>query len=88
MITKARQMSTAHPATPAASGDAPRPALSVFDAVMIIVGIVIGGGIYALPPAIAGLTGSFDWMLIAWALSAWAQRAQRRRDEAHFRGLA
>jgi amino acid transporter len=38
----------------------------MFDAVMIIVGIVIGGGIFALPPAIAGLTGSFDWMLAAW----------------------
>jgi len=50
--------------------DAPRPALSVFDAVMIIVGIVIGGGIFALPPAIAGLTGSFDWMLIAWGVGA------------------
>ncbi len=63
-------MSTAHPATKPANGDAPRPALSIFDAVMIIVGIVIGGGIYALPPAIAGLAGSFDWMLIAWAIGA------------------
>lgn len=49
---------------------APKPALSTFDAVMIIVGIVIGGGIFALPPAIAGLTGSFDWMLIAWGVGA------------------
>jgi APA family basic amino acid/polyamine antiporter len=44
----------------------PTPLLSMFDAVMIIVGIVIGGGIFALPPAIAGLTGSFHWMLAAW----------------------
>ena len=50
--------------TPAAT--TPTPQLSQFDAVMIIVGIVIGGGIFALPPAIAGLTGSFDWMLAAW----------------------
>ncbi|MCU0949574.1 MAG: APC family permease [Burkholderiaceae bacterium] len=49
---------------------APKPALSTFDAVMIIVGIVIGGGIFALPPAIAGLTGSLDWMLIAWGAGA------------------
>jgi basic amino acid/polyamine antiporter, APA family len=49
---------------------APQPALSIFDAVMIITGIVIGGGIFALPPAIAGLTGSFDWMLIAWGAGA------------------
>ena len=53
-----------------AADSAPRPALSVFDAVMIITGIVIGGGIFALPPAIAGLTGSLDWMLIAWGAGA------------------
>jgi amino acid transporter len=52
------------------SSDQPKPALSTFDAVMIIVGIVIGGGIFALPPAIAGLTGSLDWMLIAWGAGA------------------
>jgi APA family basic amino acid/polyamine antiporter len=52
-------------ATPVANA-APTPQLSVFDAVMIIVGIVIGGGIFALPPAIAGLSGSVDWMLAAW----------------------
>jgi amino acid transporter len=52
------------------SSDHPKPALSIFDAVAIIVGIVIGGGIFALPPAIAGLTGSFDWMLIAWSAGA------------------
>jgi amino acid transporter len=52
------------------SSDQPKPALSTFDAVMIIVGIVIGGGIFALPPAIAGLTGSLDWMLLAWGAGA------------------
>ncbi len=52
------------------TSDQPKPALSTFDAVMIIVGIVIGGGIFALPPAIAGLTGSLDWMLIAWGAGA------------------
>jgi len=60
---------TSTPAATAGEG-APRPALSVFDAVMIITGIVIGGGIFALPPAIAGLTGSLDWMLIAWGVGA------------------
>jgi amino acid transporter len=50
--------------------EAPKAQLSTFDAVMIIVGIVIGGGIFALPPAIAGLTGSVDWMLIAWGVGA------------------
>ena len=45
---------------------APRPALSVFDAVMIITGIVIGGGIFSMPPLVAGVTGSVQWMLTAW----------------------
>ena len=46
---------------------APERQLSHLDAVMIIVGIVIGGGIFALPPAIAGFTGSPGWMWAAWA---------------------
>lgn len=52
-------------ATNAAEG-APRPALSVFDAVMIITGVVIGGGIFSMPPLVAGVTGSVQWMLVAW----------------------
>jgi amino acid transporter len=56
------------PRFPAAAADAaPRPALSIFDAVMIITGIVIGGGIFSMPPLVAGITGSVQWMLIAWA---------------------
>ena len=46
----------------------PKPALSVFDAVMIITGIVIGAGIYSAPPVVAKFTGSVEWMLIAWVL--------------------
>jgi amino acid transporter len=48
----------------------PGPNLSTLDAVMIIVGIVIGGGIFALPSAIAGLAGSPAWMWAAWAAGA------------------
>jgi amino acid transporter len=44
--------------------------LSVFDGVMIITGVVIGGGIFALPPMVAGLAGSVPWMFVAWALGA------------------
>jgi len=47
---------------------APKPALSVFDAVMITVGIVIGAGIFRTPSMVAGVTGSVDWMMIAWVL--------------------
>lgn len=50
--------------------DTPRPALSTFDAVMIIVGIIIGGGIFSFPPLVAGMTGSVEWMFGAWLLGA------------------
>jgi amino acid transporter len=49
-----------------AADSAPRPTLSAFDAVMIITGIVIGGGIFSMPPLVAGVTGSVQWMLVAW----------------------
>ena len=49
---------------------APQPLLSVFDGVMIITGVVIGGGIFALPPMVAGLAGSPQWMYAAWVLGA------------------
>jgi len=35
---------------------------------MIVVGIVIGAGIFRTPSMVAGVTGSVDWMLIAWVL--------------------
>jgi len=47
---------------------APKPTLSVLDAVMITVGIVIGAGIFKTPSMVAGITGSVDWMLIAWVV--------------------
>ncbi|HQR22345.1 MAG TPA: amino acid permease [Burkholderiaceae bacterium] len=49
---------------------APRRVLSVFDGVMIIVGIIIGGGIFAFPPLVAGMTGSVEWMFGAWLFGA------------------
>jgi amino acid transporter len=48
----------------------PRPVLSVFDGVMIITGIVIGGGIFSLPPLVASIAGSVEWMFYAWLLGA------------------
>jgi basic amino acid/polyamine antiporter, APA family len=48
----------------------PKPVLSIFDGVMIITGIVIGGGIFSLPPLVAGSTGSVEWMFFAWLLGA------------------
>jgi amino acid transporter len=60
---------TSSPGTPD-SRAAPKPALSVFDAVMIIAGIIIGGGIFSFPPLVAGTTGSVGWMFGAWVFGA------------------
>ena len=48
----------------------PKPTLSIFDGVMIITGIIIGGGIFSFPPLVAGMTGSVEWMFGAWAFGA------------------
>lgn len=66
MTDAARSSTPSHPALTAIAS--PRPALSVFDAVMITVGIVVGAGIFKTPSMVAGVTGSIDWMLIAWVL--------------------
>jgi len=50
--------------------DTPRPTLSVFDAVMIVTGIVIGSGIFAFPQLVANITGSVEWMFAAWIIGA------------------
>jgi len=47
---------------------APVPTLSVFDAVMITVGIVIGAGIFETPSLVAGIAGTPAMMLAAWVL--------------------
>jgi len=47
---------------------APKPALSVWDATMITVGIVIGAGIFQTPSLVADITGSPATMLAAWIL--------------------
>jgi amino acid transporter len=46
----------------------PAPALSVFDATMITVGIVIGAGIFQTPTMVAGIAGTPELMLLAWVL--------------------
>jgi basic amino acid/polyamine antiporter, APA family len=61
---------TTLPSSAVSADAAPRPVLSVFDGVMIITGVVIGGGIFALPPMVAGLAGSVGWMYGAWVLGA------------------
>jgi APA family basic amino acid/polyamine antiporter len=60
-------MSQANSAAPA---NAPQPVLSVFDTVMITVGIVIGAGIFKTPPLVAQFMGSTPAMFAAWVAGA------------------
>ena len=53
-------------ASTSSTSDVPTPALSVFDAVMITVGIVIGAGIFETPAMVANIAGSPTTMLAAW----------------------
>jgi APA family basic amino acid/polyamine antiporter len=46
----------------------PRPVLSVFAAVMITVGIVVGAGIFQTPALVASIAGSPLAMMAAWLL--------------------
>jgi amino acid transporter len=48
--------------------EAPAPTLSVFDATMITVGIVIGAGIFETPVLVASFAGSPGTMIAAWVL--------------------
>ena len=48
--------------------DTPQQVLGVREAVAIIVGIVIGAGIFKAPALVAGMTGSATWMFSAWLL--------------------
>ena len=58
-------------ASPLETTAAERPAtLSVWDAVSVIVGIVVGAAIFKTPPIVFGAAGSVSAGLISWALGA------------------
>lgn len=46
----------------------PTQRLTAFSAIAIIVGIVIGAGIFKTPSMVAGVTGDAGWLLVAWFL--------------------
>ncbi len=46
----------------------PTKRLTAFSAIAIIVGIVIGAGIFKTPSMVAGVTGDAGWLLVAWLL--------------------
>jgi amino acid transporter len=48
----------------------PQPLLRHRDAIAIIVGIVIGAGIFKTPSMVAGVTGDAGWLVVAWLLGA------------------
>jgi len=49
---------------------APEPRLRWRDAIAIIVGIVIGAGIFKTPSLVAGTTGDSGWAIVAWLVGA------------------
>ncbi|MSO73518.1 MAG: amino acid permease [Rhodospirillaceae bacterium] len=51
-----------------AGASAPKQVLSLFDCVAIIVGIVIGVGIFRLPSIVAGIAGESWLILLVWTL--------------------
>ncbi|CAN7379830.1 APC family permease [Massilia sp. LjRoot122] len=55
---------------PASTGDGtePRRLLGLREAIALIVGVVIGAGIFKSPSIVAGLSGSADWMFAMWIL--------------------
>ena len=65
---------------------APRRQLTMFDATCIIVGCIIGAGIYKTTPMIAGMVGSPAYLIGAWVLGgsiallgAFSQMFSRRK---------
>ncbi|QOY92711.1 amino acid permease [Massilia sp. UMI-21] len=50
----------------AGDGAAPRRLLDLRQAVVLIVGVVIGAGIFKSPAIVAGLSGSAGWMFAIW----------------------
>lgn len=47
---------------------APHEVLGMREAIALIVGVVIGAGIFKAPSMVAGMTGSAEWMFGAWVL--------------------
>lgn len=53
---------------PAKDAQEPKPALSIIDAIVVIIGIVVGAGIFRTPSIVAANTGSWELFLSAWVL--------------------
>ena len=55
-------------APPARAAAGPRPALGPLDVMALVVGIVVGAGIFRTPSLVAGASASETAVLVAWAL--------------------
>lgn len=55
---------------PTAASSAPRQVFDLKDAVALVVGIVVGAGIFKLPALVAANTGDAGTMMLAWILGA------------------
>lgn len=53
---------------PVTTESLPQPTLGMRDAVALIIGVVVGAGIFKVPSMVAGMTGDAAWMFAAWAL--------------------
>src|SRR4030095_9778207 len=53
---------------PLAQGSAPARVLGAVDATCVVVGSIVGVGIFFTPPSTAALTGSGPLMLLAWGI--------------------
>jgi amino acid transporter len=53
-------------APPAGQGAQPRPSLSLGDAVAMIVGLIVGAGIFGTPSIVAGAVESEAWLVAVW----------------------
>jgi len=63
-----RLRSSARPIQIKEQASNPKEALSPAAAIALIVGLVIGAGIFKVPALVAGMTGSVGWMFGAWVL--------------------
>jgi APA family basic amino acid/polyamine antiporter len=59
---------TLAPSAQAGDTDPPAAVLGTASAIMLIVGVVVGAGIFKAPSLVAGMTGSPGWMFAAWLL--------------------
>lgn len=62
-------MSVALPSPPSATAPGPRRVLGLFDATSVVVGAIVGVGIFFTPSKVAALTGSPALALTAWAVA-------------------